>query len=75
MEGERETPILLSGTIPSPIYPPSGCPFHTRCFMAQEVCKRIPAPLVEVDKEHFVACHFAEKSTEEKREIAKSSIS
>lgn len=75
MEGKRETPILLSGNIPSPIYPPSGCPFHTRCFMAQEICKRIPAPLEEVEKGHFVACHFAEKSTEEKRKIAKSSIS
>lgn len=46
------------------------CPFFSRCFMAQECCQRIPAPLVEVKKGHFVACHFAQKSTEEKRLLA-----
>ena len=62
--------ILLEGQMPSAVSPPSGCPFHTRCFMAQEVCQRIPAPIVEVEKGHFAACHFAEISTAEKREIA-----
>ena len=62
--------ILLEGQMPSAVSPPSGCPFHTRCFMAQEVCQRIPAPIVEVKKGHFAACHFAEISTAEKREIA-----
>ncbi len=57
-EGER---ILLSGNIPSPLSPPSGCPFHPRCFMAQECCRRIPAPFVEVEEGHFSACHFADK--------------
>lgn len=69
---EREG-ILLKGNMPSPVDPPSGCPFHTRCFMAQEKCKRIPAPVVEVEEGHFVACHFAEKTTEEKLKIAKKS--
>ncbi|MBQ7368438.1 MAG: ATP-binding cassette domain-containing protein [Clostridia bacterium] len=70
--GERQEKegIILRGNIPSPVSPPSGCKFHTRCFMAQEICKRVPAPLVEVEKGHFVSCHFAEKTAEEKREIA-----
>lgn len=69
--GERREKILLQGHMPSPVSPPSGCPFHTRCFMAQEVCRRIPAPLQEVEKGHFVACHFAEIPASKKREMAK----
>lgn len=69
--GEKREKILLSGNMPSPVSPPSGCKFHTRCFMACERCQRIPPPVVEVEKGHFVACHFAEKTTAEKREIAK----
>ncbi len=70
-EGEEKEEILLSGGIPSAISPPKGCPFHTRCFMAQECCQRVPAPLVEVENGHFVACHFAEIPFEEKEKIAK----
>lgn len=71
-EGERlEERILLQGHVPSPVTPPSGCKFHTRCFMAQEICKRNPAPYVEVEKGHFVACHFANVPTAQKRAIAK----
>ncbi len=66
---EREQ-IFLSGNMPSPVHPPSGCPFHTRCFMAQEVCQRVPVPLKKGKEGHFCACHFAEISTEEKRKIA-----
>lgn len=62
--------ILLQGSMPSAVNIPKGCPFHTRCFMAQEYCQRVPAPLVELKNGHFVACHFAEKSTAEKRKIA-----
>ncbi len=57
-KGER---IVLSGNLPSAISPPAGCPFHPRCFMAQECCKRIPAPLEEVEEGHFSACHFAKE--------------
>lgn len=53
--------ILLEGNIPSPIKPPSGCKFHTRCFMACDKCKVIPPGLKEVKPGHFVACHFAEE--------------
>ena len=69
-ESEEEK-ILLSGNMPSPVFPPSGCPFHTRCFMTQEICKREFPNFSEVEEGHFCACHFAEKTTEEKREIAK----
>ena len=70
LEGKEEK-IMLEGNMPSPVSPPSGCKFHTRCFMAQECCQRIPAPVVEVSKGHCVACHFAEKTTEEKRALAR----
>ena len=71
-ENERDNSkqILLKGQMPSAVFPPKGCPFHTRCFMAQNCCQRIPAPIVEIETGHFVACHFAEKSTEEKKKIA-----
>ncbi len=57
--------ILLEGNIPSPIRPPSGCKFHTRCYMACDKCKRVPPPLTEVEPGHFVACHFPEKKMDE----------
>lgn len=58
LEKER---ILLEGSIPSPIKPPSGCKFHTRCYMACDKCKRVPPPLIEVEPGHMVACHKLER--------------
>ena len=53
---DKELPIL-EGDIPSPINPPSGCKFHTRCRYCTEVCKHAVPDWVEVEKNHFVACH------------------
>ena len=57
--------IILEGNIPSPIKPPDGCKFHTRCYMACDKCKRVPPPYVEVKPGHFVACHFLDQKVDE----------
>ncbi len=58
--------IILEGNIPSPVNPPKGCKFHTRCYMATEKCSRIPPKAVEVEPGHTVACHFAERKVDGK---------
>ena len=51
----------LEGEIPSPVNPPSGCRFHTRCHFAEERCRKEVPEWRKLDKRHSVACHFAEK--------------
>ena len=55
----EKTATKLEGEIPSPINPPSGCRFHTRCPFAQDRCKAEAPEWREIDDDHFVACHFA----------------
>jgi oligopeptide transport system ATP-binding protein len=59
----RRERIILKGDVPSPLNPPTGCRFHTRCWLAQEICKQqVPAwrnVAPPGQTEHYVACHFA----------------
>jgi oligopeptide transport system ATP-binding protein len=50
--------ILLPGDVPSPINPPSGCRFHTRCLYAKADCKTLEPPLQDIGSGHYVACHY-----------------
>ncbi len=50
--------LVLEGDIPSPINPPSGCRFHTRCPYATERCKQELPEFREIEPNHFVACHI-----------------
>jgi peptide/nickel transport system ATP-binding protein len=55
--------ITLTGEVPSPANPPSGCYFHPRCRYAKEICQQESPPLREVAPGHLAACHFAEELT------------
>lgn len=59
---KRRSRILLSGDLPSPINIPSGCRFHTRCPLAQQICREVEPPLEDKTASgHFAACHFSDK--------------
>ena len=54
----RRMRTLITGETPSPIAPPSGCRFHTRCPHAEAICRQAEPELLEIAPRHAVACHF-----------------
>ncbi|MGW0969799.1 ABC transporter ATP-binding protein [Streptomyces sp. NPDC002516] len=63
--GAKSERILLKGDVPSPIAPPSGCRFHTRCWKATQVCKTTEPPLIELKPGQQVACHHPENAADQ----------
>ena len=53
----KSAPVLLEGDIPSPINPPKGCKFHTRCRYCTDICRQVIPAWEEMEEGHFVACH------------------
>lgn len=58
---ERSDRILLEGTVPSPINPPEGCKFHTRCPYSQDKCKTQVPEFKQTNSGHWVRCHFTDE--------------
>ena len=53
----QHDPIRLHGDVPTPIDPPAGCPFHPRCWLAVDACRRLEPPLLTYEPGHLAACH------------------
>jgi oligopeptide transport system ATP-binding protein len=62
---QKRMRTILKGEIPSPVSPPSGCRFHTRCPIAQKICSELTPEWREITPGHFVACHLAPDKVEE----------
>ena len=67
-EESRKELQILEGDIPSPVNPPKGCKFHTRCAYCTEICKQVVPTWEEVSPNHFVACHHKLHRAAEKKE-------
>ncbi len=66
---EKSEHVILKGDIPSPVNPPKGCKFHTRCPSAMEICKHIAPEYKEYEEGHFVACHYCEQALKNKENV------
>ncbi len=67
----RKTRIILRGDIPTPLRPPTGCVFHTRCPIARfPICSDEVPPLLEHRPAQFAACHFAGEKVPEVKELS-----
>ncbi|MDE7213932.1 MAG: ATP-binding cassette domain-containing protein, partial [Anaeroplasmataceae bacterium] len=60
--------IILEGDLPSPANPPKGCKFHTRCNKCMSICKYEMPKLIEIEENHFVACHLYQEEAHEETE-------
>ncbi|NEB79948.1 dipeptide ABC transporter ATP-binding protein [Streptomyces sp. SID14478] len=63
--GAKSERILLRGDVPSPINPPAGCRFHTRCWKATDICGKQEPPLLQLGTGHQVACHHPENAADQ----------
>ena len=66
--------IMLKGDIPSPVNPPKGCKFHTRCEHCSEICSRIAPEYREVEEGNFCACHLYNSEEDTQRLLAQAEI-
>jgi len=55
---KRKKQEILMGDVPSPVNPPAGCRFHTRCPKVMDICKKEEPYLKEVKPDYYVACHL-----------------
>lgn len=55
---EQRQRIILEGDVPSPVNPPTGCPFHPRCWKAQQICRESTPSLERKEGNHLAACFF-----------------
>ena len=60
---DQKKAIELEGELPSPIDPPSGCTFRTRCSYVMDICKRVEPKLIKIGEDHFCACHLIQNKT------------